>query len=144
MDRVVEIEVHRKRDRGIGVASVFHIEGEGDRSGRLVVGYAGLGLGGRLGFRWGGRPPGRKFEEDPEEEPVRMDTFEIVMDGGVFEVTGPGMERLIDSVNFDDLESMNWFHRMLRKMGVIDALREKGAGEGSTVRIAGMEFDFVE
>ena len=83
-------------------------------------------------------------EEDPEEEPVRMDTFEIVMDGGVFEVTGPGMERLIDSVNFDDLETMNWFHRMLRKMGVIDALREKGAGEGSTVRIAGMEFDFVE
>ena len=54
------------------------------------------------------------------------------------------MERLIDSVNFDDLESMNWFHRMLRKMGVIDALREKGAGEGSTVRIADMEFDFVE
>ncbi|MBR4455778.1 MAG: Obg family GTPase CgtA, partial [Solobacterium sp.] len=83
-------------------------------------------------------------EEDPDEEQVRMDTFEIVMDGGVFEVTGPGMERLIDSVNFDDLESMNWFHRMLRKMGVIDALREKGAGEGSTVRIAGMEFDFVE
>jgi GTP-binding protein len=54
------------------------------------------------------------------------------------------MERLIDSVNFDDLESMNWFHRMLRKLGIIDALREKGAGEGSTVRIAEMEFDFVE
>ena len=83
-------------------------------------------------------------EEDPDEEPARSDSFEIVMDSGVFEVTGPGMERLIDSVNFDDLESMNWFHRMLRKMGVIDALREKGAGEGSTVRIAGMEFDFVE
>ena len=83
-------------------------------------------------------------EEDPDEEPAQPDSFEIVMDGGVFEVTGPGMERLIDSVNFDDLESMNWFHRMLRKMGVIDALREKGAGEGSTVRIAGMEFDFVE
>ena len=66
------------------------------------------------------------------------------MDGPVFEVVGPGMERLIDSVNFDDLESMNWFHRMLRKMGIIDALREKGAAEGSTVRIAEMEFDFVE
>ena len=54
------------------------------------------------------------------------------------------MERLIASVNFDDHESLNWFHRTLRKMGVIDALREKGAGEGSTVRIAGMEFDFIE
>ena len=54
------------------------------------------------------------------------------------------MERLIDSVNFDDLESLNWFHRTLRRLGVIDALREHGAGEGSTVRIAEMEFDFVE
>ena len=49
-----------------------------------------------------------------------------------------------ESVNFDDHESLNWFHRTLRKMGVIDSLREKGAGEGSTVRIAGMEFDFIE
>ena len=82
-------------------------------------------------------------EVEPEEEKP-AEGFEIVMDGPVFEVVGPGMERLIDSVNFDDLDSLNWFHRMLRKMGVIDALREKGAGEGSTVRIAEMEFDFVE
>ena len=54
------------------------------------------------------------------------------------------IERLIDSVNFDDEESMNWFHRTLRRTGVIDALREKGAGEGDTVAIGDMEFDFVE
>ena len=84
-------------------------------------------------------------EEDPDDEPRNTDnSFEIVKDGPVFVVEGPGMERLIDSVNFDDLESLNWFHRMLRKLGIIDALREKGAGEGSTVRIAEMEFDFVE
>ena len=83
-------------------------------------------------------------EIDPDEEQAPQNTFEIILDGGVYEVTGPGMERLIDSVNFDDLESLNWFHRTLRKTGVIDALREKGAGEGSTVRIAGMEFDFIE
>ena len=84
-------------------------------------------------------------EMDPDEEQIpQNNTFEIIMDGGVYEVTGPGMERLIESVNFDDHESLNWFHRTLRKMGVIDSLREKGAGEGSTVRIAGMEFDFIE
>ena len=32
----------------------------------------------------------------------------------------------------------------LRREGVIDALRAAGAGEGSTVRIGEMEFDFVE
>ena len=91
-------------------------------------------------------PPVLHYQEEAEddENPAQDDTFEIVMDGPVYEVVGPGMERLIDSVNFDDLESMNWFHRTLRRLGVIDALREKGAGEGSTVRIAEMEFDFVE
>ena len=54
------------------------------------------------------------------------------------------MERLIDSVNFDDDESLNWFHRTLRRLGVIDALRAKGAREGSTVSIGGMEFDFID
>ena len=83
-------------------------------------------------------------EEDADEPALQDNTFEITMEGPVFVVNGPGMERLIESVNFDDLDSLNWFHRMLRKLGVIDALREKGAGEGSTVRIAEMEFDFVE
>ena len=64
--------------------------------------------------------------------------------GDVFVVSGPSMDHLIDSVNFGDEDSINWFHRTLRRWGVIDALREAGAGEGSTVSIADMEFDFVE
>ena len=39
---------------------------------------------------------------------------------------------------------MNWFHRKLRERGIIDALRQAGAAEGSTVRIDNMEFDFIE
>ena len=90
-------------------------------------------------------PPVKHFETEEEDViSVPDESFEIIMDGPVYVITGPGMERLIDSVNFDDLESMNWCDRMLRKLGIIDALREKGAGEGSTVRIAEMEFDFVE
>jgi len=90
-------------------------------------------------------PPPVHFQEEEEPEPaVPEEAFRIIFDGAVYEVTGPGMERLIDSVNFDDTESLNWFHRTLRRMGVIDALREAGAGEGATVRIAEMEFDFVE
>ena len=32
----------------------------------------------------------------------------------------------------------------LRRMGVIDALRKAGAGEGDTVQIEDMQFDFVD
>lgn len=83
-------------------------------------------------------------EEEFPEEKVDYSAFEISMDEGIFNVSGPGMDHLIDSVNFDDQESLNWFHRTIRRLGVIDALREAGAQEGSTVRIAEMEFDFVE
>ena len=83
-------------------------------------------------------------EEEIPEESVDLDAFEIRMEEGAFVVSGPGMERLIDSVNFEDQESLNWFHRTLRRLGVIDALRAAGAGEGSTVRIGEMEFDFIE
>ncbi len=83
-------------------------------------------------------------EEETEEEQPDLNAFEINVEDGVYVVTGPGMDRLIDSVNFEDQESLNWFHRTLRRMGVIDALRDAGAGEGSTVQIADTEFDFIE
>ncbi len=90
-------------------------------------------------------PPILHYEEEEELPPEKPEQpFRIIFDGAVYEVEGPAMEQLIDSVNFEDLESMNWFHRTLRREGIIDALREAGAGEGSVVRIADMEFDFVE
>ena len=90
-------------------------------------------------------PPILHYTEEEEPEPEEdLNAFEISLEDGVFIVSGKGMERLIDSVNFDDQESLNWFHRSLRRLGVIDSLREAGAAEGSTVSINGMEFDFIE
>lgn len=79
------------------------------------------------------------FLPEPEREP-----FTVTKEGGVYVVSGPSMEHLVNSVNFGDEQSLNWFHRTLRRWGVIDALREAGAGEGDTVSIEDMEFDFVE
>ena len=83
-------------------------------------------------------------EEEAPEEPRRDDSWRVIFDGRTYFVEGPGMERLLETVNFEDLDSLNWFHRTLRKYGVIDALREAGAGEGSTVQIGEMEFDFID
>lgn len=91
-------------------------------------------------------PPPEPLEEAVEEdfEAASPDSFEIAKENGAYVVRGAGVRRLIDSVNFGDEESMNWFHRTLRRLGVIDALREAGAGEGDTVVMDDMEFDFVE
>lgn len=82
--------------------------------------------------------------EETELDFETKEGFTVTKDGGVYVVSGPDMERLLDSVNFGEEESLRWFHRTLRRLGVIDELRKAGAGEGDTVRIEDMEFDFVE
>ena len=88
-------------------------------------------------------PPQHFVEEEPFEE-LAEEPFTVSVKSGVYFVSGPSMDHLIASVNFGDEDSINWFHRTLRRWGVIDALREAGAKEGDTVSIVEMEFDFVE
>ncbi len=91
-------------------------------------------------------PPAAPFEEEEIESlPLSgLSQFTVTREDGVFVVSGPAVTHLVDSVNFEDEESLNWFHHTLRSAGIIDALREKGAHEGSTVRMDDMEFDFID
>ena len=91
-------------------------------------------------------PPAEPFSEEElfELDDLAGAPFDVEVEGGVYFVSGRAMDRLIDSVNFDNEDSLNYFHRSLRRLGVIDALREKGAREGDTVVVGEMEFDFVE
>ena len=91
-------------------------------------------------------PPAEPFQEEAlgDLEDLNGEPFTVEVEGNVYFVSGREMERLMDSVNFDNEESLNYFHRSLRRRGVIDALREKGAKEGDSVVIGEMEFDFIE
>ena len=92
-------------------------------------------------------PPAEPFMEEALGDADALgqgEPFTVEVDGGVYFVSGREMDRLMDSVNFENEESLNWFHRSLRRLGVIDALRERGAKEGDSVVIGDMEFDFVE
>ena len=85
------------------------------------------------------------FEEEPEVIMPEEAPFTVTKEGNdYYVVEGKAMELLIGSVNFQDNQSVNYFHRTLRSRGVIDALRNAGAKEGDTVAIYDMEFDFVE
>ncbi|MBQ8162348.1 MAG: GTPase ObgE [Clostridia bacterium] len=90
-------------------------------------------------------PPIIHYEPEMAAETCpEPDTFTVRRENESYIVEGSAVEHLLDSVNFEDEESLNWFHRSLRRLGVIDALREKGAHEGDEVQIADMAFDFVE
>lgn len=93
-------------------------------------------------------PPVRRFEAEPapqvEVESMDNTQVQITRHDNVFIVEGKWLLQLINSVNFDDYESLQYFQRVLIQTGVIDALREAGCEEGDTVSMYDLEFDFVE
>lgn len=74
----------------------------------------------------------------------RDDTITVSRVEDAYEVEGLRVRKIVGSTNFDDYESLQYFQRALIKSGVIDRLKAAGIQEGDTVRMYGIEFDFVE
>ena len=71
--------------------------------------------------------------------------FEITRDDdGAYVLSGYTIERLFKMTDFNFDQSVRKFGRQMRGMGVDDALRERGAKDGDTVRLLDFEFDFIE
>ncbi len=81
------------------------------------------------------------FEEFKSND---LDKLEVIKEDGIYFVEGLRIQNLVESTNFDDYESLQYFQRMLRKLGVIDKLEEAGISEGDAVNIYGFEFDYVK
>ena len=87
--------------------------------------------------------PEFEIEEIEADIEVLSDNFEVFVDDeGVFNVVGEQAEYIVNSTNFDDVESLNYFQRILRKKGIIDMLEEEGIKDGDIVRMADAEFEY--
>jgi GTP-binding protein len=72
--------------------------------------------------------------------PVDEKAFKIHrLDEGQWRVTGIAIERAAQMTNWDYYEASMRFQRILRAMGIADALREAGVEEGDTVQIGAIE-----
>lgn len=93
-------------------------------------------------------PPILRYEaEAPALAPVESlerGRVEITKEDGVFFVKAPWLLKIMNTVDFDETDSLQYFQRVLLHTGVIDALREAGVQEGDTVDLYDLEFDFVE
>ncbi len=68
--------------------------------------------------------------------------FNIERKNGIFIITGKAVERLMGRVNIADNESLYYFHKCLRELGVDDKLREMGIKEGDIVKILDYELEW--
>jgi len=87
------------------------------------------------------------YEEGEEEEVILFEEeepFTVYVEDGVYVVEGPWIKRVLGSTNLADSESLQFFQMSLKKKGVIKELEKMGCGEGDTVRIYELEFDYIK
>ncbi len=73
-----------------------------------------------------------------EEEP-----YQIHRENEVFVVEGAWVRKLVNSTNFNNYESLQYFQRSIKKKGVVDALENMGINEGDTVKMYDLEFEYL-
>jgi len=95
-------------------------------------------------------PPVLRYEAQPltfeELEKIndakRSFTVEKV-DDHYFIVNAEWLAPILSTVNMDDYESLQYFQRVLRYSGIIDALENAGVEEEDTVAIFDFEFNYM-
>ena len=84
------------------------------------------------------------FDEEYEEEIefVEEETVIVRKENDIYIVEGSFVENLIESIYFDDVDSVRYFQETIRTKGIVEELENLGIEEGDSVFIAGYEFEF--
>lgn len=89
----------------------------------------------------------------PPEEPVvdeeqvyrpREAQFTVYAENGIWNVKGKEIDRLVAMTMWENDEAVKRFLRILKAMGVEKTLREYGAQDGDTIRVADIEFELSD
>jgi GTPase len=65
-------------------------------------------------------------------------------EGDIYYVEGYPIQKLMDSTNLEDIDSLRHFQEVIRKKGIVEELRALGIQEEDIVNICGYEFEFFE
>lgn len=86
----------------------------------------------------------QEYYSDEKAVEKYKDDIKIIKEKNIYKIEGDKLERLLYSVNFNDLESMRHFQAVLDQIGIFDKLRKDGIQDGDTVSIYGFEFEFYD
>ena len=85
-----------------------------------------------------------EYTEEDDIKPDETPTVTVVKEGGVWNVEGAWLYKLMGRINFDDRESMAYFDKMLRKYGIYDQMEAQGVCDGDLVSLYGFEYEYVK
>lgn len=92
-------------------------------------------------------PPVRRYEPEaaPKIDYLKPDkrAFTLKVEQGVFIIEAPWLLKVLEGVDPDDYESLQYFQRVLHASGIIDALKAAGVRDGDTVSVYDIEFEYL-
>lgn len=74
----------------------------------------------------------------------KNDEVIVKKENGIYIVEGYPIEKLLNSTNFDDMESLRHFQSVIRKRGIVEELKKLGISNEDIVNICGYEFEFFD
>ena len=77
------------------------------------------------------------LEEDENQFTVRKENDEFIIEG-------KAINRLMGRINIDDNESMYYFQKSLKNLGIEDELKRQGIKEGDIVKVLNWTFEWYE
>ena len=72
------------------------------------------------------------------------DEFSVRKEGDTFVIEGKAINRIMGRINIDDNESMYYFQKNLKSLGIEDELKRQGIKEGDYVKILNWTFEWYE
>ena len=87
--------------------------------------------------------------EEVEEKKVytlkkEEEGFNVRIENGVYIVDGPAIEKILRRANLEDNESLYYFQKSIRFLGVEDRLKQMGIKEGDTVKFMDWEMEWFD
>ena len=91
--------------------------------------------------------PQQEIKEEIEEDVVytlnhKKEDYTITIQNGVYVVEGEAIEKILRRINMEDNESLYYFQKCIRNLGVEDKLKAMGIKEGDTVKFIIWEFEW--
>ncbi|SES74517.1 GTP-binding protein [Natronincola peptidivorans] len=98
----------------------------------------------------------KEVEENYHEEDIEVEEklykyqneeknqFTVGKENDIFIIEGKFIERLIHSTNLDNMDSLSYFQKVLKKRGIIDELKALGIKDGDIVKIDDVEFEYYD
>ena len=92
--------------------------------------------------------PKEDLEESEEKIVYKLkdeeDGYDVRIEDGIFVVNGPAIEKIMGRANMEDNESLYYFQKSIRFLGIEKKLKQMGVKEGDTIRFVDWEMEWYD